>query len=157
MRYTTLFISSVKFCEFCTSPFCTVSCSVISFSFDSFSVTEVFFKFESIIFVGRDVAMEGFFALYDVNGCILDVHNLEAKESFLIGNSTDTGSTILRLFKYVISCKLLFYIITHILHLFTPFYTLLKARTSFWSTLTDVPKCVAIWAGGKIACMQYCI
>lgn len=65
--------------------------------------------------------MEEFFVLCDINGCMLDVDNLEAKESFLIGNSTATGSTMLRLFKYVISCKL-FYVITHILrfvlHLF---------------------------------------
>jgi len=57
--------------------------------------------------------MEGFFALCDVNGCTLDIHNLEAKESFLIGNNTATGSTIFSLFKYVISCKL-FYVITYI-------------------------------------------
>lgn len=97
--------------------------------------------------------MEGFFVLCDINGCMLDVHDLEVKESFLIGNSTATGSIIFRLFKYVISCKL-FYIITHILRLFTSFS---KTRTSFWSTLTDIPRCVAIWTGGKIACMQYCI
>jgi len=64
--------------------------------------------------------MEGFFALCDVNGCTLDIHNLEAKESFLIGSNTATGSTIFSLFKYVISYKL-FYVITYIIHFFMSF------------------------------------
>lgn len=66
--------------------------------------------------------MEGFLASCDVNGCILDIHDLEVKQSFLIGNNTATGSTIICLFKYVISCNLV-YIITHIyMYIYPPFY-----------------------------------